>query len=101
MRQVKTVAKIVAQEQLSEGIEANDEFFFKHISRAENTAEEYVSKKQGIKITFMKMKTRAEELHVFIISVFNVGKFNKLFLMNSLRKRSQIQCHRKGDGTTG
>ena len=101
MRQVKTVAKTVAQEQLSEGIKANAKSFFKHISRAENTPEEYVSKMQGIKIMFMKMKARAEELHIFIISVLNVGKVNKLFLRNSLRKWSQIQCHRKGDGTTG
>lgn len=85
MMQVKTAAKTVAQEQLSEGIKANDKSLFEHISKVENTPEEYVSKVQGIKRMFMKIKTRAEELHIFIISVFNVEKFNKLFLRNSLR----------------
>jgi len=56
---------------------------------------------QGIKRAFIKMKVRAEELHVFIISVFSVGKLNELLLRSSLRTRSQIQRHSKGNGAIG
>lgn len=59
--------------------------FQAHI-KTENTPQTYVSKMQGIKIMFMKMKVRAEQLHTFIISVFSVGRFDKHFLRNLLRK---------------
>lgn len=52
---------------------------FSRIPRAEHTPEEYVFKMQGIKILFMKIKARAEELHIFIIAVFSEGKVKKLF----------------------
>lgn len=64
---------------------------FLRISRAEHAPEEYVSKMQGIKILFMKIKARAEELHILLCSVRERSKNSSKELTKKMVLNSEPQ----------